>query len=71
MRLFKFVDFRGVDILRNERIKFTPPQEFKDPFEMQWGIDSRTAKRQVKQLLAEREKQACREIARLHRATLG
>jgi hypothetical protein len=63
MRLFKFVDFRGVDILRNERIKFTLPQEFKDPFEMQLGIDTGTAKRQVKQLLVELEKQACREIS--------
>jgi hypothetical protein len=62
MRLFKFVDFRGVDILRNERIKFTPPQEFKDPFEMQLGITNQAAKQFARQILDERQREAMREL---------
>ena len=62
MKLFKFVDSRGVDILKNERIKFTPPQEFKDPFEMQLGITKRAAKKFARQLLDERERQAMQEL---------
>jgi len=62
MKLFKFVDSRGVDILKKERIKFTPPQEFKDPFEMQLGITNQAAKKFVRQILDEREHQAMQEL---------
>jgi hypothetical protein len=60
MRLFKFVDSRGVDILENERIKFTPPNQFKDPFEFRPAI-AKPSKKFLKQRLGELLKGASSE----------
>ena len=32
--LYKYVSENGIDLLRNSRIKVTPPKEFNDPFEL-------------------------------------
>jgi hypothetical protein len=60
MRLFKFVDSRGVDILENERIKFTPPDQFKDPFEFRPAV-AKPSKKFLKQRLGELLKGASSE----------
>jgi hypothetical protein len=37
--LFKYCDFRGIDILQSLRLKVTPPNEFNDPFEFLPKVD--------------------------------
>jgi hypothetical protein len=62
MRLFKYVSPKGIDILENERIVFTPPSKFSDPHEMRLDL-SPVARREFKRrLLRQIEKQAEREI---------
>lgn len=57
MRLFKYCPFlRGEDILTNERIVFTPPGKFSDPFEMRINL-SPVAKREFKRRLFEEVKE--------------
>src|SRR4051794_23662244 len=34
LRLFKYCCAERLDVLRNNRIRFTPPSEFNDPFEI-------------------------------------
>ncbi len=51
LRLFKYVPPERIDILENERIAFTPPDRFKDPFEFRLGITRRTARNQLKEII--------------------
>ena len=51
LRLFKYVPPERIDILENEKIAFTPPDRFKDPFEFRLGITRRTARNQLKELI--------------------
>jgi hypothetical protein len=60
MRLFKYLDSKGVDILENERIKFTPPDQFKDPFEFRPAV-AKPSKKYLKQKLGELLKEAGNE----------
>lgn len=62
MKFFKYVDARGLDILKNERIKFTPPHEFKDPFEMHLSITARAARAHSREMVRELERKAEKEI---------
>lgn len=41
--LYKYCDPRGIDILRNRRLKASKIQELNDPFELAFGIDEETA----------------------------
>ena len=41
--LYKYCDIRGVDILRNKRLKAGKIQDLNDPFELAFGIDEETA----------------------------
>lgn len=58
MRLFKYVPPERIDILENEKIAFTPPDRFKDPFEFRLGITRSTARSQLKQLIEQAELRA-------------
>ncbi len=62
LRLFKYVPPERIDILENEKIAFTPPDRFKDPFEMQLCLAAETARKHIRQLLVELEERAEREI---------
>ncbi len=55
LRLFKYVPSERIDILENEKIAFTPPDRFKDPFEFRLGITRGTARSQLKELMVEIE----------------
>ncbi len=61
MRLFKYVQSQRVDILKNERIAFTPPHRFSDLFEMRLGLSPETIREQKKEIFKQIEKQAERE----------
>lgn len=62
MRLFKYVSPQRVDILEKERIAFTPPARFTDPFEMRLGL-SLAARREFKRrLFKEVDKRAEQEV---------
>src|SRR5882724_938192 len=62
MRLFKYVPPQRVDILVNEKVVFTPPGKFSDPFEMRLEL-GRPARREFeRQLCKQIKKQAVREI---------
>jgi hypothetical protein len=54
-RLFKYVPPERIDILENEKIAFTPPDRFKDPFEFRVGITRGTLRKQLKEVIAEAE----------------
>jgi Protein of unknown function (DUF2971) len=56
MQLFKYVEPARVDILENERIAFTPPNRFKDPFEFRPAI-APPRRRYLKHELREATKQ--------------
>ena len=58
MRLFKYVPPERIDILENEKIAFTPPDRFKDPFEFRIGITRKTARNQLKEVIAQAELRA-------------
>jgi hypothetical protein len=58
LRLFKYVPPERIDILVNEKIAFTPPNRFKDPFEFRMGITRRTARNQLRELIAQVEQRA-------------
>ncbi len=58
LRLFKYLPPERIDILENEKIAFTPPDRFKDPFEFRMGITRRTARNQLKELIAQIERRA-------------
>jgi hypothetical protein len=58
LRLFKYVPPERIDILENEKIAFTPPDRFKDPFEFRLGITRSTARSQLKELIAQAELRA-------------
>ncbi len=55
LRLFKFVPAERIDILENEKIAFTPPDRFKDPFEFKMGITKKTAREQVRAIIKQAE----------------
>jgi hypothetical protein len=58
LRLFKYVPPERIDILENEKIAFTPPDRFKDPFEFRMGITRGTARNQLKELMTQIERHA-------------
>jgi hypothetical protein len=58
LRLFKYVPPERIDILENEKIAFTPPDRFKDPFEFRVGITRGTLRKQLKEVIAEVELRA-------------
>jgi hypothetical protein len=58
LRLFKYVPPERIDILENEKIAFTPPDRFKDPFEFRIGITRKTARNQLKEVIAQAELRA-------------
>lgn len=58
LRLFKYVPPERIDILENEKIAFTPPDRFKDPFEFRLGITRSTARSQLKELIVQAELRA-------------
>jgi hypothetical protein len=58
LRLFKYVPPERIDILENEKIAFTPPDRFKDPFEFRLGITRGTARSQLKDLMTQIERHA-------------
>ena len=62
MKLFKFVPPERVDILRDERISFTPPIKFSDPHEMYLNLSSEAKKEFKRRLFQQIEKQAKREL---------
>jgi hypothetical protein len=57
-RLFKYVPPERIDVLENEKIAFTPPDRFKDPFEFRVGITRGTLRNQLKEVIAEAELRA-------------
>ena len=57
-RLFKYVPPERIDILENEKIAFTPPDRFKDPFEFRVGITRGTLRNQLKEVIAQAELRA-------------
>lgn len=63
MKLFKFVPPERVDILKDERISFTPPIKFSDPHEMCLKLSSSAKKEFKKRLFEQIEKKAERELA--------
>jgi hypothetical protein len=58
LRLFKYVPPERIDILENEKIAFTPPDRFKDPFEFRIGITKGTLRSQLKEVIAQAELRA-------------
>ena len=40
MRLYKYLSPERVDVLRNERVRFSQPTVFNDPFELSYVVDS-------------------------------
>jgi hypothetical protein len=55
LRLFKYFPPQRVDVLENEKIAFTPPDRFKDPFEFRVGISRATLRNQIKEVIEEAE----------------
>ena len=53
MRLFKFVPPERLDILENQRVAFTPPGRFKDPYELKPNFDKSVGKLIFEQAFAE------------------
>jgi hypothetical protein len=68
-RLFKYLPPERIDILENEKIVFTPPDRFKDPFEFRLGITRGTARSQLKELMTQIERQAEQTIPDYHKLT--
>ncbi|PTX99237.1 hypothetical protein DB345_02355 [Spartobacteria bacterium LR76] len=54
---FKYCDDRGVDILRNLRLKVTPPLYFNDPFEFTPYVFCSSPSRKIKAILRDKENQ--------------
>lgn len=55
-RLFKYCPPERVDVLQNERIRFTPPAEFNDPFELLPRLPEATPEYVAKWLLPAKER---------------
>lgn len=49
--VYKYCDEHGLDILRNLELKFTPPNEFNDPFEFVPCVISSNSRRTLRQLV--------------------
>lgn len=53
--VYKYCDEHGLDILRNLEMKFTPPNEFNDPFEFTPRVINSNRHRMIKRLLKNKE----------------
>jgi len=58
LRLFKYVPPERIDILENEKIAFTPPERFKDPFEFRIGITKGTLRSKLREVITQAERRA-------------
>jgi hypothetical protein len=50
--LYKYCDVRGLDIFRNLRVKFTPPNQFNDPFECAARMEKKLSRRRALEAIA-------------------
>jgi Protein of unknown function (DUF2971) len=55
MIAYKYCDERGVDVLKNLRIKITRPEEFNDPFEFSPRIVGELSEAQAEEMFADEE----------------
>lgn len=62
MRLFKYVRAERVDILENQRIAFTPPEEFNDVFDTRPRVIPLTNMALLKQMAKEEEPEVWRQM---------
>lgn len=56
MKLFKYVPPQRVDILENQKIVFTPPGRFKDPFEFRPELAPKTVRVLLKDTIRQNER---------------
>src|ERR1039457_1985177 len=66
MQLYKYVEPARVDIVENERIAFTPPNRFKDPFELR-PIIAPPGRVRLRQDLRDAAKQEWRESPQFYK----